>query len=109
MDDKLKIDAKLLEDNLVELLTNTINVSSLMERIFYSEIPDKVSLDQWVYNSSSQKLELITTEVPNLAYIKQDLESNVGKKTMVLSFDEYIAIEKDPDVLYFITGDDEEA
>ena len=102
----LSIDVKLIQDNLVELLTNTINVSSLLAKIFYDTEPEEVDLTQWVYNESSEKIIPKVTKVPNMAFIKDELASHVGKKTMVLTQEQYEAItDKDPNVLYFIVGD----
>ena len=102
----LNIDVKLIQDNLVELLTNTINVSSLFAKIFYDPVPEEVDLTQWVYNESSDKITTKVTKVPNVAFIKDELASRVGKKTMILTQEQYEAIQdKDPNVLYFIVGD----
>lgn len=100
----LNIDVKLITDNLVELLTNTINISSLFEKIFDSEAaPTTLETYQYVYNDESQKIEPHTVLVENMSKIKQDLASSVGSKTSVLTQAEYDALpEKDPDVLYFI-------
>ena len=73
----LNIDVKLIQDNLVELLTNTINVSSLFAKIFYDPVPEEVDLTQWVYNESSDKITTKVTKVPNVAFIKDELASRV--------------------------------
>ena len=101
----LNIDVKLITDNLVELLTNTINISSLFEKIFYSKEPDyNVPLEQWVYEDDHDpKMYPKTTYVKNLAAIEEELAGTVGSKTRVLNQADYDALpEKDPEVLYFI-------
>lgn len=100
----MNIDIKLITDNLVELLTNTINMSSLFEQIFNSEAaPATIDTIQYVYDDEEEKIIPTTVSVDNMSKIKQELESHVGQATRVLTQDEYDSLsEKDPDVLYFI-------
>lgn len=100
----MNIDVKLITDNLVELLTNTINISSLFEQIFDSgAAPATIETTQYVYNDEEEKIKPETVLVENMSKIKQDLANTVGSATRVLTQEEYDALsEKDPNVLYFI-------
>lgn len=103
----MKIDLKLITDNLVELLTNTINVSSLFKKIFYDPTPEtQIPLTQWVYDEVQDKMIPQVTYVSNVAAIKEELENHVGAKTSVLSQSDYDSIEKKADVLYFILDEE---
>ena len=100
----MNIDVKLITDNLVELLTNTINISSLFEQIFDSEAaPATIATTQYVYDEEEEKIKPETVLVENMSKIKQDLANTVGSATRVLTQEEYDNLEeKDPNVLYFI-------
>ena len=102
--DLSKIDVKLITENLVELLTNTLNISSLFEKVFYDPNPDgNITLEQYVYKPEIDKILPEVTYIPNVAYIKDELASHVGSKTKVLTQAEYDQEEIKSDVLYFIT------
>lgn len=96
----MNIDVKLITDNLVELLTNTINISSLFEQIFDSEAaPATIETTQYVYDEEEEKIIPTTVYVDNMSKIK----SLVGSATRVLTQEEYDNLEeKDPNILYFI-------
>lgn len=100
----MNIDVKLITDNLVELLTNTINVSSLFEKVFYSKEPDRnIELVQYVYKEDTQKIEPELTKIKNVAAIEEELRNSIGRSTVILTQEEYDALEeKDPEILYFI-------
>lgn len=66
------IDVNLITENFVEILTNTINIASLFHDMFFSETPEDVELEQYIYDGT--KLELQSTLVPNLAKMKEELK-----------------------------------
>ena len=94
-----KIDVKLITDNLVELLTNSINISSLLQQMFDSETPATVELEQYTYNEESEKIVPTTVMVDNIAKMK----GLMGSATAVMTMADYNALpEKESDTLYFI-------
>lgn len=67
-----KIDVKLITDNLVELLTNTINISSLFSKIFNTlEAAETIETEQYVYDGSA--IVATTVYVDNMTKIKQEV------------------------------------
>ena len=72
----MNIDIKLITDNLVELLTNTINMSSLFKDIFDSKA-DPATLKTTQYIVEDNKVVPTTVLVDNMSKIKSDLQSGV--------------------------------
>lgn len=75
----MDIDVKLITENFVEILTNTINISSLFKQIFDSEAaPDVIETTQYVYDEVQDKVVPQTVEVENISKIKADLSDTIS-------------------------------
>lgn len=73
--DTNKIDPQLISENLTELLTNSINISSLFEKVFYSpEVNYSIPLEQYVYKDGSLVME--ETFIKNIAAIADELKNS---------------------------------
>ena len=73
-----KIDPQLLGDNLTELLTNSINVSSLFAKVFYSTEPSKtITLSQYVVKDDGS-LDIQNVQIKNVAQIQKELIDSVS-------------------------------
>ena len=72
----MNIDVRLITDNLVELLTNTINMSSLFKDIFDSEA-SPATLETIQYVVEDNKVVPTTVLVDNMSKIKRDLQEDV--------------------------------
>lgn len=84
-----KFDVNLIQDNLVELLTNTINISSLFYQVFIDPTPHSdITLDQWVYKDGTMVMET-TTGIKNLAAIESNISSQV-EDIVDEKLDEYV-------------------
>lgn len=73
-----KIDPQLLGDNLTELLTNSINVSSLFAKVFYSTEPSNtITLSQYVVKDDGS-LDIQNVKIKNVAQIQKELIDSVS-------------------------------
>lgn len=75
----MNIDVKLITENFVEILTNTINIASLFEQIFNASAePAEIETVQYVYDEDQEAIVPKTILVDNMAKIKADLENSVS-------------------------------
>lgn len=100
----MNIDVKLITENFVEILTNTINMSSLFEQIFDSNAePTTIETVQYVYDNITDEIQPKPVYVDNMSKIKADLEDAVSDEIGIALEDcvkyEDIATEEDVGVV----------
>lgn len=96
----MNIDVKLITENFVEILTNTINISSLFEQIFDSNAqPATIETTQYVYDQTTDTVKPKAVYVDNMSKVKADLEDAVSEEIGIALEDcvkyEDIATEED--------------
>lgn len=80
--DTNKINPQLISENLTELLTNSINISSLFAKVFYDTIPsDSITLSQYVVKDDGA-LDIENVEIKNVAQIQQELMNAIGSSVV---------------------------